>query len=312
MRILMFGRGVISTIYGHALQDAGHDVEFYVRLGRAAEYGDEVRLDLIDGRRTPLGKQFGLQVPTRLRETIEPRDDFDLIILSVAHHRLADAAEFLAPRVGNATVLVFGNVWDEPLVVTRPIPAEQLVFGFPLAGGGFANDNVLHGALFRSVIVSEAGSSPNLREIAVRRAFKQAGFTIRQQSDMRGWLWLHFIADVGMHVQGHRFGGLKGMIGNRQAFREALLTSRELLPVLEARGIDLSKHRQTTLSYRLSTPTAAAMAWATARFPIARVSLAAHADPYAAEPSAVLRDALLEARRLGIPTPRLASVEDRL
>jgi len=32
MRILMFGRGGISTIYGRVLAAAGHDVEFYVRL----------------------------------------------------------------------------------------------------------------------------------------------------------------------------------------------------------------------------------------------------------------------------------------
>ena len=35
MRILMFGRGVIATIYGRVLHAAGHDVEFYVRPGRA-------------------------------------------------------------------------------------------------------------------------------------------------------------------------------------------------------------------------------------------------------------------------------------
>jgi 2-dehydropantoate 2-reductase len=59
------------------------------------------------------------------------------------------------------------------------------------------------------------------------------------------------------------------------------------------------------LSYRLPGPTAAAMAWATAHVPIAQVSLAAHTDPNAAEPQAVLRDAQQEARRFGVPTPRL-------
>ena len=31
IKILMFGRGVIATVYGWALEQAGHDVEFYVR-----------------------------------------------------------------------------------------------------------------------------------------------------------------------------------------------------------------------------------------------------------------------------------------
>jgi len=155
------------------------------------------------------------------------------------------------------------------------------------------------------VILGPAGTSPRLRELDVQAAFRQAGFHIREEANMREWLWLHFIADVGMHAQGHLHGGLANMIGDRRALREALLTSRELLPVLHARGVDLRRHRGALLSYRLPGLVAATMAWATAHVPIARASLAAHTDPNAAEPRAVLRDALQEARRLGVPTPRL-------
>jgi 2-dehydropantoate 2-reductase len=44
MKILIFGRGVIGTLYGWALEKAGHSVEFYVRPGRAAEYGSVLPL----------------------------------------------------------------------------------------------------------------------------------------------------------------------------------------------------------------------------------------------------------------------------
>ncbi|WNY33991.1 hypothetical protein Q9Q99_19860 [Curtobacterium flaccumfaciens] len=57
MRILMLGRGVIATIYGQALQHSGHHVDHLVRPGRAAEYGDTVQTDVIDGRRGPLGRR---------------------------------------------------------------------------------------------------------------------------------------------------------------------------------------------------------------------------------------------------------------
>lgn len=67
MRILMFGRGVIATIYGQALQAAGHSVEFYLRQGRAAVYRDDVRMDLTDARRTPPGRRVHQTVPIRLR-----------------------------------------------------------------------------------------------------------------------------------------------------------------------------------------------------------------------------------------------------
>jgi 2-dehydropantoate 2-reductase len=305
MRVLMFGRGTIATIYGRVLQVAGHDVEFYVRPGRAAEYGDEVRMDLIDARRRPLGQRVRESFRTSLRESFAPQDRFDLIVLSVAHYRLGEAAAFLAPRLGEATVLVFGNIWEEPLAAVAPLPADQVVFGLPVAGGGFGNDGVLHGALFRSVIIGTAGASPSRRELDVRTAFRQAGLAVRDEKDMRGLLWMHFVSDAGMFAQAIRSGGMPNMIGDRRAIRDTFLTSRELVPLLKARGVDLSAHRGSTLPYRLPRLVAALSALATTLIPIAQVSLAAHTDPDAAEPRAVLEDTLREAHRLNIPAPRL-------
>lgn len=296
----MFGRGVIATIYGQALQAAGHDVEFYVRPGRAAEYGGQVRMDVIDARRRR-GRIRGT-FPIRLRESLEAQDTFDLVVLSVGHHHLTEAAAFLAPRVGAATVLVFGNVWEEPLDAVAPLDRNQVVFGFPQAGGGFGADGCLHGALLRSVIVGATRTGPRARELTVRTAFRRAGITVRREPDMRGWLWLHFVADAGMFAHG---GALASMVGDRRAFRSAFLTSRELLPVLEARCDDLRRHRVAALPYRLPSLAAPLVAWATVRIPIARASLLAHTDPDAAEPRAIRRDVLREARRLGIRAPRL-------
>ena len=312
MRILMFGRGVIATIYGYAFDAAGHDVEFYVRPGRANEYGGEVTMELLDGRRVPWGRRSHRSFSTRLRESLEPGDGFDLIVLSVGHHHLGQAAEFLAPRIGEATVLVFGNVWDEPLAAVAPLPADRVMFGFPQAGGGFGSDGVLRGALMRSVVLGTASPSPGPRELDVRAAFQQAGFAIRSEQDMRGWLWLHFASDAGMFAQALDSGSLSNMVGDRRALRQAFMTIRELLPVLDQRGVALGRHRVATLPLRLPGLTAAVLAWATARFQIAQVSLAAHTDPNAAEPRAVLDDAVGTARRLGIATPRLERAVGRI
>ena len=98
MRILMFGRGVISTAYGYVLQAAGHDVEFYVRPARAAAYGDSVQISLIDGRRSPFGRRIDATPPLRLHESLDAAEAFDLVIISVGHHRLTEAAT--APTMG--------------------------------------------------------------------------------------------------------------------------------------------------------------------------------------------------------------------
>jgi len=305
MKILMFGRGVIATIYGRAFQAAGHEVEFYVRPGRVADYATDVHMELIDGRRAPLGRQTRATFAPRLRESIDPGDEFDLVVLSVGHHRLSEAAAFLAPRIGAAPVLVFGNVWREPLDAIAPLPADQVVFGFPQAGGGFDENGVLRGALLGSVILGASNTSATKPQRVARAAFAQAGIGVREEGDMRGWLMLHVALDAGMFSQALRVGGLAKMVGDPRALRGAFLTSRELLPVLAARGVDLRRHRAAAIPTRFPLLIGALTAAASAALPIARASLAAHTDPNAAEPRAVLDDTLRTARELGIVVPRL-------
>jgi 2-dehydropantoate 2-reductase len=310
VKILMFGRGVIATVYGWVLQHAGHDVEFYVRPGRAATYGNAVDLDLFDVRRRVWGQRVVEKWPVRYRETLEPDHDFDLIVLSVPHHRLTEAAAFLSPRVGKATVLVFGNVWTEPLAAIGTLPPDQIAWGFPQAGGGFDADGVLRGALLPSVVFGTLGRPPTDREQAVRQAFREAGLRIKERPDFRGWLWVHFVSDAGMFSQGLRLGSLSELAGARVDLREALLAGRELLPLLQARGVDLRRHRGGLLPFRAPTwLTASLFAWLTARVPSASVSLTAHDDPDAEEPREVCRDVLAEARRLGVSAPRLEAAE---
>ncbi len=110
MKILLFGRGVIAAQYGYALEKAGHAVEFYVRPGSAAKYGPTLALDLLDARTKSRGTRVRRQWPVRLREDLPADHDYALIIVSVQHYKFPEAAAFLAPRVGKATVLVFNNL----------------------------------------------------------------------------------------------------------------------------------------------------------------------------------------------------------
>jgi 2-dehydropantoate 2-reductase len=310
MKILMFGRGVIATTYGWALEQAGNEVEFYVRPGRASTYGPIVELDLLDARKRPWGRPIVQKWSVRYRETLDSHHDYDLIVVSVAHNRLAGAVDFLASRVSKATILIFGNVWVEPSVAIASLPADQVAWGFPGAGGGFDGDGVLRASILPSVTFGTFGRPPTERERAVRQTFRDAGFRIQEQPDFRGWLWIHFIMDAGLHAQGLRLGSLSNLIGKPQDLGEALLTSRELLPVLRARGINLRQHRAAVLGLHAPTRiTASAMSWGIGHVASARRSLEAHTDPLADEPRAICIDALAEARRLGVAVPRLEAAE---
>ncbi len=308
MKILMFGRGVIAVAYGWALERAGHEVEFYVRPGRAAEYGAAIDLELLDARRRLRGQRVTEKWPVRYRESLEPDHDFDLIMVSVQHYSFAEAVSFLAPRVGQATVLVFNNLWVEPSAAVDALPTGQVAWGFPGAGGGFGDDGVLRAALLPIVFFGTLGGPPTERAQAVRTMFRQAGFKSRETTDFRGWLLIHFIQNAGLHTQSLRLGSLAELARRRRDVREAILATRELLPIAAARGVDLRRHRSDVLPF--TGPvwlTAPALAWLFGHFPPTRTVMESHANPE--ELRAVCRDTLAEARRLGVSVPRLEAAE---
>jgi 2-dehydropantoate 2-reductase len=308
VKILMFGRGVIAVAYGWALERAGHEVEFYVRPGRAAEYGPAIDLELLDARRRLRGRRVVETWPVRYRESLEADHDFDLIVVSVQHYSFAEAVSFLAPRVGRATVLVFNNLLVEPAAAVDALPAGQVAWGFPGAGGGFGDDGVLRAALLPVVFFGTLAGAPSERARAVRTVFRQAGFRIRETTDFRGWLSIHFLQNAGLHTQSLRLGSLAALATSPRDVREAILATRELLPLAEARGVDLRRHRSDVLPFTapvwLGAP---AMAWLFGHLPPLRVVMEAHANPE--ELRAVCRDTLAEARRLGVPVPRLEAAE---
>ena len=305
MKILMFGRGVISLLYGWALEQAGNTVDFYVRPGRSDQYGPTIKLEIIDARRSVLGQRVDESWAIRMREELPADHDYDLIFLSVQHYHLNEATEFLSQRIGNATVLIFNNCWVEPRDATSGLPSTQLAWGFPGAGGGLGSDGVLRGALLRKVTLGTFRTDPNVRELAVRELFKKSGFAIDEQRDFRSFLFVHFALDCGVEIEALRAGSIARAFASSRQRRNAILNMRELVPLLAARSVDL-KDQSGKLGPILRLP-AWFVGWLMGLAPKmilpVRVLLDSHSNME--EYRATCRDVLSEARNLGVNLPRL-------
>ncbi len=98
MRILVLGAGAVGGYFGGRLAEAGADVTFLVRPGRAkqlAERGLVVRSKSGDIERP---------VPTVGRDSIP--GPFDLVILTCKAYDLDDAMDAIAPAVGSETKIL--------------------------------------------------------------------------------------------------------------------------------------------------------------------------------------------------------------
>jgi 2-dehydropantoate 2-reductase len=300
MKILIFGRGVISTQYAYALQQAGHNVEFYVRPGKKVEH---IHLNIY-----LKGKYLDTIWPVSMRETLPADHDYDLILVSVQHYQFAQLADFLSTRTSKASILIFNNFWEDPVKATAALPQEQLVWGFPIAAGGYDANNILKGALFGKVHFGTFGTPATDRDRSIRQLFKSAGFDIITHHDFKSWLSIHFLVNAGILSQALRAGSVGLMMSSPEHGRNAVLNVRELFPLLAQRGI---KVQGEAALFKLPPRLVSFLMRTVLKInPAFKHSLMSHSN--LEEVKSFCRDVLEEAREKGITVPRLAAISSLL
>lgn len=312
MKILMIGRGVISTQYGWALEKAGNEVTFYVRPGRTNQYGDIVNLKILDGRKNKKGDLVNKSWKIEMIEELSSNHDFELIMISVNHNQLSNIINWLEPLVNNSTVLMFNNIIDEPLNSIGSIPKEQVVWGFPGAGGSFINQNTLDGGFMKNIFMGFIDNTTDKnRYDIVTRLFKNAGFGISEKKDMRNWLWFHFITNASLMAAASKAGSLNNLFDSASALKEFALILRELIPLMRAKGSKVS----TITNIAVNLPAglvafAMKLALAKGNLPREIMRSASGSENLKSESNVIfVRDTLAEARKLGISMPRLESLK---
>jgi 2-dehydropantoate 2-reductase len=242
-----------------------------------------------------------------MREEINPNHDYDLIMVSVNHSQFNSVAKILMPVIGKATVLIWNNMWQDPQDVVSMLPQKQIIWGFPGGGGGFIG-NTLKGGFLKTVMM-ETGDSA--RDNSVRSMFESAGFKVSFKKDFRSWLWVHFIMNAGMAAVALNVGGYKTMNNSSAHLKEAFLLMREMVPLVKAKGGKVSGAE----SIMLALPTGL-IGFVMQKF-LSKESLAKTLMDALEESghssyeltSEYPRDALADARKLGVSLPRLEAME---
>ena len=102
MRILIFGAGVIGSLYGALFAEAGYDVYVYAR-GRRLE-------SLTQDGLLYKGKGKIRKAPIKLLSKIEPGDRYDLVFLAVRENQLHTALEELRQNCSPTIVTMVNSL----------------------------------------------------------------------------------------------------------------------------------------------------------------------------------------------------------
>ncbi|MET1175239.1 ketopantoate reductase family protein [Paenibacillus amylolyticus] len=298
MRILFFGRGVISTQYAWAFEKAGHTVEFYVRKGRKETFGSHIALEMWDARRAKRLIKENWKV--KLHEEISP--NYDLIIASVNTKQLPEAAQLLSTTAGNTPILIFNNIWQDLKSSILPLSMNNVVFGFPGAGGGI-EDNKLRGGFLKTIFLEKPRVGTEQINNKVKELFESAHFKINWIKDMQSWLWNHFAVNAAMETEVLKRGSFPALMNHRDSFANVGKNMREMAPVLKARGakIDAITLLLTKIPSALLGTLFNKVIFAKGNLPRLFIEYNNSKAGFA------VLEVVREAKKLGIPSPRLTA-----
>ena len=178
---MIYGAGVIGSLYGALLSAAGFDVTLYAR-GKRLETLRRSGLRY----RTKAGVK---QATVKVIDVLAPADCYDFVFLTVKENQLHTALKELKENQSPTVVTMVNSldrydVWEDLCGKGRILPA------FPGAGGGFDGE-VLDAALTpRSIQPTTIGRTDG-RELELAALLKKARIPCVITEDMHAWQLCH-------------------------------------------------------------------------------------------------------------------------
>lgn len=242
MNILVYGAGIIGSVYAVRLQEAGHRVSLLARGQRALSlrtHGIQLE-NAVNGRKTT--------TQVSIVEQLAPTDSYDLVLGTVRLNQLHAVVPILAAnsQVPTLLFLISNPAGMQQFALLDP---QRIVLGFP-AIGGVRKEDVVHyitlGQMPTMLGEVDGRVMPCLRQLAA--IFKQAGFTTRLSSDMQTWFQTHAIMDISI-ISAAIMAGKKSALLARSRHNVVLLVQaiREGLLALRALGTPLMPFSLTLL-----------------------------------------------------------------
>lgn len=184
--ILVYGAGIIGTLYASRLQKAGHQVTVLARSSRLADIRRHglVLEDAMSGARTI--------TQVNVAERLSTEDRYDIALISVRWDQLPGVLPELAANRATPTVLFMLNNPSGSTGLVDALGTGRVVLGFPGAGGTLQEHVVRYIIIPQQpTTIGEPDGSRSVRLHAVVETLRVSGFPTRIDSDMNAWLVSH-------------------------------------------------------------------------------------------------------------------------
>jgi 2-dehydropantoate 2-reductase len=301
MRILVYGAGVLGSLYAGRLSVAGHDVALLARDARLEElrtYG-VVLENAITGER--------MAATPRIVSALAPADAYDWVLVLVRRNQVPGVLPALADNEHTPNAVFMTNNAAGSNGLVRALGAERVVLGFPGAAGLREGHVVRYlsgvgGRGVRAVVGELDGrTTPRLRQL--RQALEEAGMGVRFEPHMEAWLTTHAALVSPIATALYMCGGdIHRLAGTPDALLLMVRAIREGLDVLRTLKTPIRPPILQALTL-LPEPVLVAVAGRLLDTRQAEIAVAAHANAARDEMKCLAGELQALALSSGLPTP---------
>ncbi len=236
MKTLIYGAGPIGQWMASKLGQAQQDVTLLAR-GSTLRYLQERGIRITDGL-----ANITIQTRVSLVDELSPTDRYDLVVVPMTKARRLEVCPILARNPHLKNILFVGNDVAGPAGYLEQLPRENVLLGFPGAGGGWQDGGLVIAEGDRAgapgrLYFGELDGVRRERTRRIQALFAASGFRASAERDIDGWLKYHF-AFVGPMVGAvykHRFD-LAAVAEDQDTLHQFCAACREAGDVLRANG----------------------------------------------------------------------------
>ena len=237
MKILIYGAGVIGSLYAARLQASGCDVSILARGQRLTDlrqYGIVLEHALTGEKTT---------TPVSVVQQLSPEDSYDLIIVATRKNQVATILPILSANRHSPNVLFMVNNPSGYEDWSQAVGPARLILGFPGAAGSLEGHTVryLIAKRMQATTLGERDGhiTPRLKRIA--GLFKGAGFSVTLSRNIDAWQKTHVAVISPIADAVYMAGGSSARLAQMpEALHLVVRAMREGFEVLRAMGIPIT------------------------------------------------------------------------
>ena len=238
MKTLIIGTGIIGTIYGWALHEAGVDVTHLVKNHKPELQENGAKMDVLDERKGY--KKYNQTVyPIRIVTSIETQ--YDLVIVSTNWFQTENVLKSVVPQCPGAFYYLLTSNWTGTEMYDSILDKSRYILGYP-DGGGTIRKGIYWTNIGPEIHIAAPNDENKAGFEMINATFAKADIKMDVQPEMLHWLWVHNAGATAISLAFQKHRNLEKFLADKSLVKQSFLATRESLLLCEKRGAASGKY----------------------------------------------------------------------